>query len=139
MSFTCFPLSLLSDLYSPLSTSLLFFYLFVWMMKISFSFWQRTTILLQRSARQAPWPSPYLDDFGEEVSCALELLLTWIILLLFYFGRYIIPCLSSSYEVQWFFQKPCGFHINYIFRKFHLIWEGNFCWNFFSLFSTYIM
>lgn len=28
---------------------------------------QRTTILLQRSARQAPWPSPYLDAFGEEV------------------------------------------------------------------------
>lgn len=27
---------------------------------------RRTTILLQRSARQAPWPSPYLDDFGEE-------------------------------------------------------------------------
>ncbi|KAK6152463.1 hypothetical protein DH2020_015098 [Rehmannia glutinosa] len=27
---------------------------------------QRTTILLQRSARQAPWPSPYLDAFGEE-------------------------------------------------------------------------
>ncbi|KAL3622661.1 hypothetical protein CASFOL_033478 [Castilleja foliolosa] len=26
----------------------------------------RTTILLQRSARQAPWPSPYLDAFGEE-------------------------------------------------------------------------
>ncbi|KAL6519431.1 hypothetical protein OROGR_018751 [Orobanche gracilis] len=25
-----------------------------------------TTILLQRSARQAPWPSPYLDAFGEE-------------------------------------------------------------------------
>jgi len=30
--------------------------------------WQRTTILLQRSARQAPWPSLYLDAFGEEVS-----------------------------------------------------------------------
>ncbi|CAJ1799097.1 unnamed protein product [Sphenostylis stenocarpa] len=27
---------------------------------------KRTTILLQRSARQAPWPSPYLDAFGEE-------------------------------------------------------------------------
>ncbi|KAG8374331.1 hypothetical protein BUALT_Bualt11G0120600 [Buddleja alternifolia] len=27
---------------------------------------QKTTILLQRSARQAPWPSPYLDAFGEE-------------------------------------------------------------------------
>ncbi|KAI4356477.1 hypothetical protein L6164_000499 [Bauhinia variegata] len=27
---------------------------------------KRTTILLQRSARQAPWPSPYLDEFGEE-------------------------------------------------------------------------
>ncbi|KAL8504680.1 hypothetical protein ACS0TY_016023 [Phlomoides rotata] len=27
---------------------------------------RRTTILLQRSARQAPWPSPYLDVFGEE-------------------------------------------------------------------------
>ncbi|KAI4354491.1 hypothetical protein L6164_003346 [Bauhinia variegata] len=27
---------------------------------------RRTTILLQRSARQAPWPSPYLDEFGEE-------------------------------------------------------------------------
>ncbi|GAV69454.1 zf-UBR domain-containing protein [Cephalotus follicularis] len=27
---------------------------------------RRTTILLQRSARQAPWPSPYLDTFGEE-------------------------------------------------------------------------
>ncbi|XP_062002175.1 E3 ubiquitin-protein ligase PRT6 [Rosa rugosa] len=27
---------------------------------------RRTTILLQRSARQAPWPSPYLDAFGEE-------------------------------------------------------------------------
>lgn len=27
---------------------------------------KRTTILLQRSARQAPWPSPYLDVFGEE-------------------------------------------------------------------------
>ncbi|CAK8541646.1 unnamed protein product [Lathyrus sativus] len=27
---------------------------------------KRTTILLQRSARQAPWPSPYLDTFGEE-------------------------------------------------------------------------
>ncbi|KAL2336616.1 hypothetical protein Fmac_011062 [Flemingia macrophylla] len=27
---------------------------------------RRTTILLQRSARQAPWPSPYLDYFGEE-------------------------------------------------------------------------
>ncbi|XP_050384189.1 E3 ubiquitin-protein ligase PRT6 [Argentina anserina] len=27
---------------------------------------RRTTILLQRSARQAPWPSPYLDSFGEE-------------------------------------------------------------------------
>ncbi|KAH9672311.1 E3 ubiquitin-protein ligase PRT6 [Citrus sinensis] len=26
----------------------------------------RTTILLQRCARQAPWPSPYLDAFGEE-------------------------------------------------------------------------
>ncbi|XP_027353527.1 E3 ubiquitin-protein ligase PRT6 isoform X2 [Abrus precatorius] len=25
---------------------------------------RRTTILLQRSARQAPWPSPYLDAFG---------------------------------------------------------------------------
>lgn len=29
---------------------------------------KRTTILLQRSARKAPWPSPYLDDFGEEDS-----------------------------------------------------------------------
>ncbi|KAK7339642.1 hypothetical protein VNO77_20320 [Canavalia gladiata] len=27
---------------------------------------RRTTILLQRAARQAPWPSPYLDAFGEE-------------------------------------------------------------------------
>ncbi|XXG66274.1 hypothetical protein AAC387_Pa05g3788 [Persea americana] len=27
---------------------------------------RRTTILLQRSARQAPWPSLYLDMFGEE-------------------------------------------------------------------------
>ncbi|XP_059305584.1 E3 ubiquitin-protein ligase PRT6 isoform X1 [Lycium ferocissimum] len=27
---------------------------------------RKTTILLQRSARQAPWPSPYLDAFGEE-------------------------------------------------------------------------
>ncbi|KAF4388594.1 hypothetical protein G4B88_021505 [Cannabis sativa] len=27
---------------------------------------KRTTILLQRSARQAPWPSLYLDAFGEE-------------------------------------------------------------------------
>ncbi|XP_052173554.1 E3 ubiquitin-protein ligase PRT6 [Diospyros lotus] len=27
---------------------------------------KKTTILLQRSARQAPWPSPYLDAFGEE-------------------------------------------------------------------------
>ncbi|XP_020227351.1 E3 ubiquitin-protein ligase PRT6 isoform X1 [Cajanus cajan] len=27
---------------------------------------KRTTILLQRSARQAPWPSPYLDSYGEE-------------------------------------------------------------------------
>ncbi|KAM3325472.1 hypothetical protein P3S67_000597 [Capsicum chacoense] len=27
---------------------------------------RKTTILLQRSARQAPWPSPYLDVFGEE-------------------------------------------------------------------------
>ncbi|KAK4749367.1 hypothetical protein SAY87_026816 [Trapa incisa] len=27
---------------------------------------RRTTILLQRSSRQAPWPSPYLDAFGEE-------------------------------------------------------------------------
>ncbi|KAF8391860.1 hypothetical protein HHK36_022198 [Tetracentron sinense] len=29
---------------------------------------RRTTILLQRAARQAPWPSPYLDAFGEEVN-----------------------------------------------------------------------
>ncbi|EOY07522.1 Ubiquitin ligase E3 alpha, putative isoform 1 [Theobroma cacao] len=29
---------------------------------------RRTTILLQRCARQAPWPSPYLDAFGEEDS-----------------------------------------------------------------------
>ncbi|KAL6574235.1 E3 ubiquitin-protein ligase prt6 [Orobanche hederae] len=28
---------------------------------------RRTTILLQRSARQAPWPSPYLDAFDEEL------------------------------------------------------------------------
>jgi hypothetical protein len=28
---------------------------------------QKTTILLQRSARLAFWPSPYLDAFGEEV------------------------------------------------------------------------
>ncbi|MCO5595671.1 hypothetical protein L7F22_049716 [Adiantum nelumboides] len=27
---------------------------------------KKTNILLQRSARQAYWPSPYLDDFGEE-------------------------------------------------------------------------
>ncbi|KAJ6331665.1 hypothetical protein OIU76_010117 [Salix suchowensis] len=27
---------------------------------------RKTTILLQRCARQAPWPSPYLDAFGEE-------------------------------------------------------------------------
>ncbi|GAB4833796.1 hypothetical protein Ancab_032045 [Ancistrocladus abbreviatus] len=27
---------------------------------------KKTTILLQRNARQAPWPSPYLDAFGEE-------------------------------------------------------------------------
>uniref|UniRef100_A0A0D3BQS2 E3 ubiquitin-protein ligase n=2 Tax=Brassica oleracea var. oleracea TaxID=109376 RepID=A0A0D3BQS2_BRAOL len=27
---------------------------------------RRTTILLQRFARQSPWPSPYLDSFGEE-------------------------------------------------------------------------
>ncbi|XP_049375303.1 E3 ubiquitin-protein ligase PRT6 isoform X1 [Solanum verrucosum] len=27
---------------------------------------RKTTVLLQRSARQAPWPSPYLDVFGEE-------------------------------------------------------------------------
>ncbi|XP_021886840.1 E3 ubiquitin-protein ligase PRT6 [Carica papaya] len=27
---------------------------------------RRTTILLQRCARQSPWPSPYLDAFGEE-------------------------------------------------------------------------
>ncbi|XP_058109668.1 E3 ubiquitin-protein ligase PRT6-like isoform X2 [Magnolia sinica] len=27
---------------------------------------RKTTVLLQRSARQAPWPSPYLDAFGEE-------------------------------------------------------------------------
>ncbi|CAK7333877.1 unnamed protein product [Dovyalis caffra] len=30
---------------------------------------KRTTIVLQRCARQAPWPSPYLDAYGEEVSC----------------------------------------------------------------------
>nr|XP_009623263.1 E3 ubiquitin-protein ligase PRT6-like isoform X1 [Nicotiana tomentosiformis] len=29
---------------------------------------RKTTILLQKSARQASWPSPYLDAFGEEVS-----------------------------------------------------------------------
>jgi hypothetical protein len=29
---------------------------------------RRTTILLQRFARQSPWPSPYLDTFGEEVN-----------------------------------------------------------------------
>lgn len=28
---------------------------------------QKTNILLQRCARQASWPSPYLDAFGEEV------------------------------------------------------------------------
>ncbi|KAL5716697.1 RING-type E3 ubiquitin transferase [Ranunculus cassubicifolius] len=27
---------------------------------------RKTTILLQRSARHSPWPSPYLDAFGEE-------------------------------------------------------------------------
>ncbi|CAN6442635.1 unnamed protein product [Victoria cruziana] len=27
---------------------------------------KKTTILLQRAARQSPWPSPYLDAFGEE-------------------------------------------------------------------------
>ncbi|XP_059296404.1 E3 ubiquitin-protein ligase PRT6-like isoform X1 [Lycium ferocissimum] len=27
---------------------------------------RKTTVLLQRSARQAQWPSPYLDTFGEE-------------------------------------------------------------------------
>ncbi|KAF8096039.1 hypothetical protein N665_0319s0055 [Sinapis alba] len=27
---------------------------------------RRTTVLLQRFARQSPWPSPYLDTFGEE-------------------------------------------------------------------------
>lgn len=27
---------------------------------------RKTNILLQRSARQASWPSPYLDAFGEE-------------------------------------------------------------------------
>lgn len=27
---------------------------------------RKTTILLQRNARQAPWPSPYLDVYGEE-------------------------------------------------------------------------
>ncbi|KAG9454677.1 hypothetical protein H6P81_007581 [Aristolochia fimbriata] len=27
---------------------------------------RRTTVLLQRSSRLAPWPSPYLDAFGEE-------------------------------------------------------------------------
>ncbi|GMH23083.1 hypothetical protein Nepgr_024926 [Nepenthes gracilis] len=27
---------------------------------------RKTTILLQRNARQVPWPSPYLDAFGEE-------------------------------------------------------------------------
>ncbi|KAL2938478.1 E3 ubiquitin-protein ligase PRT6 [Bienertia sinuspersici] len=27
---------------------------------------RKTTILLQRNKRQAPWPSPYLDAFGEE-------------------------------------------------------------------------
>lgn len=27
---------------------------------------KKTTVLLQRSARQASWPSPYLDAFGEE-------------------------------------------------------------------------
>ncbi|XP_074362573.1 E3 ubiquitin-protein ligase PRT6 isoform X3 [Apium graveolens] len=27
---------------------------------------RKTTIVLQRSARQAPWPSPYLDMYGEE-------------------------------------------------------------------------
>lgn len=31
-------------------------------------FLQRTNILLQRCERQAMWPSPYLDAFGEEVS-----------------------------------------------------------------------
>ncbi|MED6182285.1 hypothetical protein PIB30_027255 [Stylosanthes scabra] len=34
---------------------------------------RRTTILLQRSARQAPWPSPYLDAFGEEWQRSLPL------------------------------------------------------------------
>ncbi|KAL6528691.1 hypothetical protein OROMI_029336 [Orobanche minor] len=29
---------------------------------------RRTTILIHRFARQAPWPSPYLDAFGEEGS-----------------------------------------------------------------------
>ncbi|XP_049342703.1 E3 ubiquitin-protein ligase PRT6-like isoform X1 [Solanum verrucosum] len=29
---------------------------------------KKTTVLLQRSARQASWPSPYLDAFGEEDS-----------------------------------------------------------------------
>lgn len=27
---------------------------------------RKTTVLLQRSAHQASWPSPYLDAFGEE-------------------------------------------------------------------------
>jgi len=27
---------------------------------------KKTVILLQRAARQATWPSPYLDAFGEE-------------------------------------------------------------------------
>ncbi|KAL1083110.1 hypothetical protein V6Z11_D09G177300 [Gossypium hirsutum] len=33
---------------------------------VCISFDKRTTILLQRCAQQAPWPSPYLDVFGEE-------------------------------------------------------------------------
>lgn len=34
---------------------------------LPYSYLQKTTILLQRSARRTLWPSLYLDAFGEEV------------------------------------------------------------------------
>jgi hypothetical protein len=62
--------------WAPCPSNSCFFFaysiLFLTMTCIKFFFFQKTNILLQRSARLAFWPSPYLDAFGEEVEVFLK-------------------------------------------------------------------
>ena len=73
---------------------------------------QKTTILLQRSARLAFWPSPYLDVFGEEVLTSFLCFVVFMVL-----GLFVM--VSTEICSCWWSQMWAVFHFDTILMFLH--------------------